>query len=159
MKNGRSGVTLRTALFALAALLLAAAPALASSDGVTTYRALLIGNSDYAERKGYSSVDLTSCAYDLSAMKSAMASGADSFKKLSARSNLTASGIASAVNERCRTWGADEDDVTVFYYTGHGASSGLAGTWTELDLHRLCGVLARSRCCRARWARGRCRAR
>ena len=63
MKNGRFRITLRTAFFALAIILMAALPALAASDGVATYRALLIGNSDYQAQD-----DLKSCAYDLSAM-------------------------------------------------------------------------------------------
>ena len=126
MSNERSGIFLRAALCVLAMLLLAA-PALAESDGVTTYRALLIGNSDYQERAGYESSDLVSCLNDLSAMKSALASGTVRYQKMSVLSNLTASGIASAVNG-VRTWGMDGDDVTIFYYTGHGASSGLVGT-------------------------------
>lgn len=121
MTNERSGGILRTALCALAALLVLAAPALASSDGVTNYRALLIGNSVYQTQ-----ANLPSCAYDLSAMKSALASGTVGFKKVSAYSNLTQSGIQSALSG-VLAWGADEDDVTVFYYTGHGASGGLAG--------------------------------
>ena len=121
MKDGRFRITLRTAFFALAIILMAALPALAASDGVATYRALLIGNSDYQAQD-----DLKSCAYDLSAMKSALASGKISYKKIAAYSNLTKAGIASAVNG-VAAWGADDDDVTVVYYTGHGASSGLVG--------------------------------
>ena len=121
MKNGRFRITLRTAFFALAIILMAALPALAASDGVATYRALLIGNSDYQAQD-----DLKSCAYDLSAMKSALASGKISYKKVETYSNLTKAGIASAVNG-VAGWGADDDDVTVVYYTGHGASSGLVG--------------------------------
>lgn len=121
MEYGPSGRAFRTALFALAALLLLAFPALAASDGVTNYRALLIGNSQYQ-----SVDDLGSCAYDLGAMRSALTSGTVTYKKISSYSSLTRSGIQSAVNG-VLTWGADDDDVTVFYYTGHGASSGLAG--------------------------------
>jgi len=121
MMHGRSGGYLRAALCALAMLLVLAAPALASSDGVTNYRALLIGNSSYQALD-----DLQSCAYDLNAMKSALASGTIHYKKVSVRSNLTRSDIGSAVNGVLQ-WGADDDDVTVFYYTGHGASGGLAG--------------------------------
>ncbi len=121
MKDGRSGGAPRTALFALAALLLLAFPALAASDGVTNYRALLIGNSEYQ-----SVDDLGSCAYDLGAMRSALTSGTVTYKKIASYSSLTRSGIQSALSG-VLTWGADDDDVTVFYYTGHGASSGLAG--------------------------------
>jgi uncharacterized protein YjdB len=120
MKDGSGGI-LRTALFALAMLFALAAPALASSDGVTNYRALLIGNSSYQSQN-----DLKSCVYDLTAMRSALASGSVGYKKTASYSNLTKSGIQSAVNG-VLAWGADDDDVTVFYYTGHGASSGLVG--------------------------------
>lgn len=121
MKYGRSGGALRTALFALAALLLLALPALAASDGVANYRALLIGNSEYQSLD-----DLQSCAYDLGAMRSALTSGTVAYKKISSYSSLTRSGIQSALSG-VLSWGADDDDVTVIYYTGHGASSGLAG--------------------------------
>ncbi len=122
MMNEKTRKTWRAALFALVLMLALGAPALASSDGTTSYRALLIGNSSYA-----SLTDLTSCAYDLSQMKSALQSGSVVYSKVSSRSNLTQTGIASAVSD-VLNWGQDEDDVTVIYYTGHGASSGLAGT-------------------------------
>ena len=116
----------RSAAMALVALMMLAVPALAASDGVTKYRALLIGNSDYAERSGYESSDLASCANDLSAMRQALQSGAVSYSNVVVKSNLKAGDMASAVNA-VATWGADDDDVTVFYYTGHGEASGLVG--------------------------------
>lgn len=122
MTNEKTRKPWRAAVLALALLLALGAPALASDGAATTYRALLIGNSSYS-----SLADLPSCAYDLSQMKSALQSGSVSYSKVSAKSNLTRSGISSAVNG-VLTWGQDSDDVTVVYYSGHGASSGLAGT-------------------------------
>jgi uncharacterized protein YjdB len=107
-------------------LALLSASALAASDGRTAYRALLIGNSNYAERRGYPLADLPSCAYDLKAMGSALQSGTIAYTKLVSRGNLTASGMAAAVADMA-SWGIDDDDVTVFYYTGHGESNGLVG--------------------------------
>ncbi len=121
MTNVQPRIIRRAALCALVFILALVAPALAAPDGTTVYRALLIGNSSYTQLE-----DLTSCAYDLSAMKSALTSGTVSYKTVSTKSNLKASGIATAVNDML-AWGADEDDVTVFYYSGHGAKSGLAG--------------------------------
>jgi uncharacterized protein YjdB len=121
MTNDRTRFIRRAIVFALAIMLALAAPALASSDGTVKWRALLIGNSSYQQLD-----DLDSCAYDLSQMKSALKSGSVGYTKTASYSNLTASGLQSAVNG-VLTWGADGDDVTVVYYTGHGASSGLAG--------------------------------
>lgn len=121
MANEKIGFIRRAAALALILALALAAPALASSDGTTKWRALLIGNSSYRQLD-----DLDSCAYDLSQMRSALTSGSIGYTKISSQSNLTKAGLQSAVNS-VLTWGADEDDVTVVYYTGHGASSGLAG--------------------------------
>lgn len=121
MKSNRCVAFLRASLMALAVLIALSVPALAQSDGVTKYRALLIGNSEYVKEK-----DLPSCANDLVAMRLALQSGSIIYDRLETLSNLRADQIASAVNDIAR-WGADDDDVTVFYYTGHGLSSGLAG--------------------------------
>jgi len=121
MTNEKIGFIRRAAALALILALALAAPALASSDGTTKWRALLIGNSSYRQLD-----DLDSCAYDLRQMRLALTSGSIGYTKISSQSNLTKEGLQSAVNS-VLTWGADEDDVTVVYYTGHGASSGLAG--------------------------------
>jgi hypothetical protein len=121
MKRERCVALLRTVLSALVVLISLSVPALAASDGVTKYRALLIGNSVYKKLN-----NLSSCAYDLVAMRMALQSGTITYDKVVSKPNLTNDGIASAVNDIAK-WGADDDDVTVFYYTGHGQSNGLAG--------------------------------
>jgi len=111
------------ALAALVVLLAHCAPALAASDGVTVRRALLIGNSSY----NGGSDTLLSSAYDLTAMGQALKSGTMPYAKMVSKPNLTAAGIGAAVADAA-SWGADDDDVTVFYYSGHGAANGLSGT-------------------------------
>ena len=123
MMYEKFGYIWRAALVFVALALALAAPAMAASDGTTTCRALLIGNSVYDDSR---MKDLASCAYDLSAMASALQAGSIQYDKVVPKSSLTAQGIQSAVND-VLTWGQDEDDVTVFYYTGHGNSGGLAG--------------------------------
>ncbi len=121
MKREKRMALLRSAAMALVAMAVLAVPALAEPDGVAKYRALLIGNSDYQVLK-----DLASCANDLRAMEKALQSGVVSYSKVVVKESLTADAMAEAVND-VATWGADEDDVTVFYYTGHGLSAGMAG--------------------------------
>jgi len=123
MKREKFGIIWRAALISAALMVALAAPALAASDGTATHRALLIGNSSYNDRW---MSDLISCAYDLNAMKAALQSGAVGYDKVVTKASLTQSGIQAAVND-VLTWGQDEDDVTVFYYTGHGNAGGLAG--------------------------------
>ncbi len=121
MKREKRMALWRSAAAVLVMLLALAVPALAEPDGVTKYRALLIGNSDYQVLN-----DLSSCANDLVAMEKALQSGAVGYDRVVPLSNLKAAEMASAVNA-VAGWGADEDDVTVFYYTGHGLSAGMAG--------------------------------
>ncbi len=111
----------RVLLAALVLMTALAAPALADSDGTVTYRALLVGNSSYANLP-----NLPSCAYDAANMRDALRSGSIGYGTILVRENQSAVGIQAAVNGML-SWGADDDDVTVFYYSGHGASSGLAG--------------------------------
>jgi uncharacterized protein YjdB len=124
MINDSNRAIRRAALLALLLMLALAAPALADADGTVTYRALLIGNSDYTNNAYID--DLKSCGYDLANMKSALQSGSIHYDKVVALSNQTSIGISAAVND-IASWGVDDDDVTVFYYSGHGASNGLIG--------------------------------
>lgn len=113
----------RPALIAAALMLMAAVPALAASDGTTVYRALLIGNSTYADK---SISNLKSCANDVKAMRQALQSGSIGYDKIVTKANQTAAGLSASVKEAA-LWGADDDDVTVFFYSGHGVGNGLVG--------------------------------
>ena len=132
MLSMNTGTLRRVILAALVLLTALAAPALADSDGTATYRALLIGNSVYAADEDVLP-DLPSCKNDLTAMYFALQSGSIRYDRVTALSNKSAQGIASAVNS-VALWGADDDDVTVFYYTGHGYLNGLVGVnYSETD--------------------------
>ncbi len=124
MNNEPHRMIRRAALIAFLFVLTLAAPALADADGVIKHRALLIGNSDYANNASIS--DLKSCEYDLANMSAALQSGSIQYDRVVTKANLSYTGFSTAVNEVLQ-WGADEDDVTVFYYTGHGSASGLVG--------------------------------
>lgn len=100
----------------------AAKPAL--SDSVTlvvsskpVYRALLVGNV-YPGTNLY----LPGCETDVLAMASMLRSMNATMYDLTIRQNLTADGMISAIGEAFA--GAAENDVSLFYYTGHGDSSG-----------------------------------
>lgn len=102
----------------LAALMAACAylPAMAEGDGVTTYRAMLVGIDNYA------SSALQGCVTDanrmLATLQTANEAGAI-YQQPEIRTNLKASELSSLLSEMT-TWGVDDDDVTFFYYAGHG---------------------------------------
>lgn len=81
-------------------------------DQPTNYYALLIGNSDYTYIQ-----DLPSVKRDLKAMKNALA-GMSQGWKITAKKNLTGNQIASAIDSAFK--GATENDICLFYYSGHG---------------------------------------
>ena len=102
----------------LAALMAACAylPAMAEGDGVTTYRAALVGIDNYA------SSALQGCVTDanrmLATLQTANEAGAI-YQQPEIRTNLKASELSSLLSGMT-TWGVDDDDVTFFYFAGHG---------------------------------------
>ena len=80
----------------------------------TKYRALLIGNENYAGGK------LSGTINDASAMRM-MLSGLSNTFSCTQRNDLTASGIKNAISSAFS--GASGSDVSLFFYAGHGAYS------------------------------------
>ena len=104
--------------FMLIAMLTAslAATALAEGDGVTTYRATLIGIDNYA------SSALQGCVTDANRMWAALQTANEAgaiYQQPTIRTNLKASELSSLLGEMT-TWGVDEDDVTFWFFAGHG---------------------------------------
>jgi len=95
---------------------LACLPAAAEGDGITTYRAMLVGIDNYA------SSALVGCVTDanrmLATLETANEAGAI-YQQPQIRTNLKAAELSSLLSE-LTTWGVDEDDVTFWYYAGHG---------------------------------------
>lgn len=91
-------------------------PALAEGDGITTYRAMLVGIDNYA------SSALVGCVTDanrmLATLQTANEAGAI-YQQPKIRTNLKASELSSLLGE-LTGWGVDEDDVTFWYFAGHG---------------------------------------
>ncbi len=104
----------------LAFLMLTAAfsclPATAEGDRVTTYRAMLVGIDNYA------SSALAGCVTDanrmLATLQTANEAGAI-YQQPEIRTNLKAAEIANFLGE-LTAWGIDDDDVTFWYFAGHG---------------------------------------
>jgi len=96
-----------------------------STTSVTKYRALLIGNSNYIYAD-----DLSGPPNDIRAMTN-MLSGYHFY--ITRKSNLTGSQIVSAI--RSTFIRADSNDVSLFYYSGHGAvnSSKTMGYLSGID--------------------------
>ncbi len=90
--------------------------ALAEGDGITTYRAMLVGIDNYA------SSALVGCVTDanrmLATLQTANEAGAI-YQQPKIRTNLKASELSSLLGE-LTGWGVDEDDVTFWYFAGHG---------------------------------------
>ena len=88
----------------------------AEGDGITTYRAMLVGIDNYA------SSALVGCVTDanrmLATLETANEAGAI-YQQPSIRTNLKASELSSLLGEMTG-WGVDEDDVTFWYFAGHG---------------------------------------
>lgn len=116
---------------ALAALLVACLMAVPAPRPVATaaapaYRALLIGNNAYQRSP------LKGCINDAMAMRSALLlSTGVHYVRVELATDLSAAGIAAAL-DAARGWGQTDDDVTVVYYSGHGFSNsggaGIVGT-------------------------------
>lgn len=91
-------------------------------NGEVVYRALLIGNT----YPGTSS-ELNGCDTDVAALAKVLGSMSGSSYSVTKMLNVTASGMTSAIGSAFS--GADGNDVSLFYYSGHGSSSGaLVGT-------------------------------
>ena len=99
-----------------------------TAESHTTYRALLVGNANY---RGTSN-DLPECATDAKAMAT-MLRGLSSEYTTTVSLNRSASQIASDISSTFSE--ADDDDVSLFYYSGHGAYSA-----RPEYLGALCGV-------------------
>ena len=84
----------------------------------THYRALLIAQS---YENVSSLATLAGTTNDVSAMATALPCFADSAYSVTIRRDLSASGILSAIQSAFS--GAGEQDVSLFYYSGHGLSS------------------------------------
>jgi len=89
----------------------------------TNYRALIIGQT-YPGTSSY----LPGCDRDAYAMAAMLESMTTTPYSITVKENLTKSGMLSAI--RSAFSGAKSNDVSVFYYSGHGSSNGgrLVGT-------------------------------
>ena len=111
----------RTGWMLLVAMLICtlSAPALAAGNGETTYRALLIGVD------GYQTNALTGCVSDTGRMSQALQAANEAgafYQSPVIRTNLQTDEILQLDSELA-TWNVDEDDVTFFYFAGHGYMS------------------------------------
>ncbi len=107
-------------LIALTIALGLCAPAMAAGDGETAYRALLIGID------GYQTNALTGCANDTARMSATLQAANEAgafYQSPTIRSNLQTDEIGQFLTEVSETWDVDEDDVTFFYFAGHGFMS------------------------------------
>lgn len=88
-----------------------------------TYRALLIGNSDYRYEN-----DLPNHKYDVKSMKALLGTTLKTKYKVTDKYDCTASDMLSAI--RSAFSGATEKDVSLFYFAGHGMqnSGAIEGT-------------------------------
>ena len=106
----------RALVLAAVALLALSLNALAEGDGNTTYRAMLIGNDNYDSNA------LNGCVTDanrmLATLQAANEAGAI-YQTPTIRTNLKAADMSALIGE-LTTWGVDDDDVTLFYFAGHG---------------------------------------
>ncbi|MEG1514777.1 MAG: Ig-like domain-containing protein [Clostridia bacterium] len=106
-------------MLALLLMLAFATGAQAAGNGETTYRALLVGVD------GYQTNALTGCVNDTGRMSATLqaANEAGAFYQAPViRSNLQTDEIVALFKE-LDTWNVDEDDVTFFYFAGHGFMS------------------------------------
>ena len=83
----------------------------------TTYRALLVGQT-YPDRLN---LRLTGPANDVAALKTSLERFRSTPYDVTVKMNLTADGIVSAIDEVFG--GAGGQDVSLFYYSGHGVES------------------------------------
>ncbi|MGI6172715.1 MAG: Ig-like domain-containing protein [Christensenellales bacterium] len=113
----KKAILLALMLF-LACFALIAAAEESGGDGETTYRALLIGVDSY------STDALSGCITDanrVSGMLQATNEAGASYspENITVRTNLTSTEIQTVLNDLASA-GADADDVTFFYFAGHG---------------------------------------
>jgi len=80
------------------------------------YRALLIGQDYVGNTEGIST--LRGCAYDIAGMQSMLEDMPGTLYEVTKKSNLTKSEMLKAIDQAFA--GANENDVSLFYYTGHG---------------------------------------
>lgn len=113
-----------------------------AKDAETTYRALLIGNTYPG-----TALALPGCDNDVAGMKAMLSRMNATPYRITTRSNLSASGIESAIKNTFSA--ATANDVSLFYFAGHGANAvgtsyhgALVGTGTTyLSVTRLKSVL------------------
>ncbi len=95
-----------------------ATPTPLPQNDTVTYRALLIGNSNY--EAPVSDLDAGADISEMSSMLSSLNMGGRKYS-VTSHTNQTANGILSAIPSAFS--GADADDVSLFYYSGHGVVS------------------------------------
>lgn len=107
---------LRCILLSALLMLALGATALAAGDGNTAYRALLVGID------GYQTNALSGCVTDanrmLAALQAANEAGAI-YQTPTIRTNLKTADLSALLDETAG-WGVDDDDVTLFFFAGHG---------------------------------------
>lgn len=94
-------------------------PALAAGNGETTYRALLIGID------GYQTNALSGCVNDTARMAQTLQAANEAgafYQSPTVLANLQTDEISASFSE-VNNWGVDDDDVTFFYFAGHGFMS------------------------------------
>ncbi len=120
----------------------ATADALPVKGAETVYRALLVGNTYPG-----TALALPGCDNDVAGMKAMLSRMSATPYRISTRSNLSASGIESAIRNTFSA--ANANDVSLFYFAGHGANAvgtsyhgALVGTGTTyLSVTKLKSIL------------------
>lgn len=120
----------------------ATADALTVTDTKTVYRALLVGNTYPG-----TALAIPGCDNDVAGMKAMLSRMSATPYRISTRSNLSASGMESAIRDTFSA--ATANDVSLFYFAGHGANAvgtsyhgALVGTGTTyLSVSKLKSVL------------------
>lgn len=87
-----------------------------NSAGKTVYRAVVIGEANYYPYAN----SLIACKYDANAMAAMLKK--TGYKKVTKKIDASKSAIKSAITKGFS--GADSNDVSLFYYSGHGSSDG-----------------------------------
>lgn len=108
-------------------------------DGKTVYRALLIGNSDYP---GYYQ-DLAGPVIDITRMRKVLESsafGAEDSKFIHIESVEDAGKQETIDSIKSAFKGSDSDDISYFYYSGHGSSDMYSGEVSICPVDQNMGV-------------------
>ncbi|MDO4548337.1 MAG: Ig-like domain-containing protein [Clostridia bacterium] len=116
MKHIARGMVI--ALIICVALVCPTAGAEASGDGIVTRRALIIGNVNYSggfNRLPGSDMD----AYRMGAVARSARFDGNAFERVEVYIDRTVRQILRLANDLA-AWGQDGDDVTLFYFSGHG---------------------------------------